>query len=123
MQAIAKTIDTADEDMDLTLTYSVAADIADICESDQNLTAFKYLDVADRNSLITWSNDQCLAAIFIANADQKRHGKLATKLHSDCLLGSNSHPASFTNAFSLFLNFEPTRKTSVKLSCGGDDNQ
>ena len=63
--------------------------------------------------------------IFIANADQKKCGELTAKLHNDFLLGNNKCPGTFTNAFSLFLNFGPTGKMLArpKPIPSGDDEQ
>ena len=89
----------------------------------QNVTTFDRFDVTNRTTFTTWSNDQCLAMLFIANTDQKKHGELISKLLNDYLLGNNNCPGSFADAFSLFLNFEPTGKIPTKTMNGGDDEQ
>ena len=63
--------------------------------------------------------------IFIANSDQKKHGELTAKPHNDHLLENKNYPGIFADAFSLFLNFEPTGKILArpKPIPSGDDEQ
>ena len=123
LQAIAKTIESTDEGIDLTLTSPISAEVISIYKKKQNLPGFDRLNATARSVFAVWSNGQCLAMLFIVNEDQKKYVELTAKLHNDYLLGNNNYPGTFTDAFFLFLNFESTVKylTRSKHISGGDD--
>ena len=125
LQAIAKTIKSAGEGIGLTVTSPVLDEVISIYKKKQNLPRFDRLNVTDRSVFAVWPNNQHLAMIFIANVDKKKYGEFTTKLYNDYLLGNNNYPGTFTDAFSLFLNFESTGKvfTRSKPIPGRDDDQ
>ena len=112
VQALGKTNDDMDGGIDLRHDCSVSAEIV-IMHKEKMSLEFNSTDVTDVASFTTWSNDQLLAMIFLMNSDHKKYGDLTSKLHNDFLLGTNNYPASFTEAFSLLLNYETPSKKNI----------
>jgi len=114
VQALGKTNDDMDGGIGLRHDCSVGAEIVKIYVHKMSLE-FNSIDVTSVASFTTWSNDQLLAMIFLLNSDHKKYGDLTSKLHNDFLLGTNNYPASFTEAFSLLLNYETPSKKNIYL--------
>ena len=60
-----------------------------------------------------WSDYQMLGIVLLLNVDRKRHGGLLVDLHDNYVIGNNNYPGTFTEAFSLLLNYRK-KKGKVK---------
>jgi len=71
------------------------------------------------DSINTWSDDQMLGIILLMNANKKRYSSLLVDLHNDFVMGNNNYPTTFTEAFSLLLNYRKERFFKGKDTVGG----
>ena len=83
--------------------------VLELCKEATKDIALDPLHKNEVKIINSWSNNQMLGIIILMSPDKKGCGSLLVDMHNNFIAGDYNYPITFTEAFSLLLNYRKDR--------------